>query len=142
MDTKAFGIYVGLMNKLTNSNIAVKDALKNPAMVGLFTKLNSISTKFVGNIESTSTRRRSLNKLREDNKLGEYQLLVYKAIRDTKKITRQELAEHLNMPINTVCARVRELIDMNKVYVSGETFNEQTKRYVECLSVTVLRINL
>lgn len=144
MDTKAFGRFIGMLNMMNGTTIAVKDALKDEALVALYNKIYSISNKFVDKAKpkSESTRRRSFDKLDSEGKLGEYQNLIYLAIRDAGKISRQDLAEVLNLPINTVTARITELLRLNKIYVSGETFNPKTRRYVECLSVTILRLNV
>lgn len=140
MDTKAFGRFVGMINLMNNTKISVKDALKDDSLVGLYNKIHSISSKFNKPLTKSSTSRRALDKLTHEGKLGEYQLLVLNAIRDHGKITRIELSETLNLPINTICARVNELLKMNKIYVSGEKFNHRSNRDVECLSVCVLRI--
>lgn len=143
MDTKAFGRFVGMLNMMNDTKISVKDALKDDSLVALYNKIHAISADFTKSIlakSKTSTSRRALNKLVDEGKLGEYQLLVYKAIRNHGKITRVELSEQLNMPINTVCARVNELLKMNKIFVSGEKYNHHTNRDIECLSVSILRI--
>ena len=48
--------------------------------------------------------------------LGQRQAFVYHVITCHGPVTRQQIAEHLEVPINQVTGRVRELIDKNLIH--------------------------
>ena len=52
---------------------------------------------------------------------------VLSAIRKHQPITRQRLAEAMGRPINTVTARVKELIDCGAVTEKGTVYHESNK---------------
>lgn len=50
-------------------------------------------------------------------------------------VTRAQLAQCMNMPINSVCGRVNELLKAEVIYVSGTDKCPVTGRTVEMLKV-------
>lgn len=50
-------------------------------------------------------------------------------------VTRAQLAQGMNMPINSVCGRVNELLKAEVIYVSGAGKCPVTGRTVEMLKV-------
>lgn len=60
---------------------------------------------------------------------------VFQTLHFTPGATRNELAAHMNLPINVVCGRVKELLDTEVIYVSGVGRCSVSGRNVEQLKV-------
>lgn len=60
---------------------------------------------------------------------------VFQTLQFTPGATRSELAAHMNLPINAVCGRVKELLDAEVIYVSGVGKCAVSGRNVEQLKV-------
>lgn len=60
---------------------------------------------------------------------------VFQTLQFTPGATRNELASHMNLPINAVCGRVKELLDSEVIYVSGVGTCSVSGRNVEQLKV-------
>ncbi len=70
--------------------------------------------------------------------LGKKQKIVFDFIQKNEGITRAELTHHLNksgvaIRHSSVTARVCELLEYGLLVVSGSTFDEKTKRFVQTL---------
>ena len=76
----------------------------------------------------TSTSTESYIKLR--NTLGVKQGMVYDVLREIGPCSNRELAEHMNLPINTITPRIKELRDKEMVVEDGKGFDPKTKRKV------------
>lgn len=60
---------------------------------------------------------------------------IMDALREHGPMTRAQLAKATKIRLSSVCGRVRELLDSKVIYVSGEAWDEDTKRSVEQLSI-------
>lgn len=49
--------------------------------------------------------------------------------------SRRDIANMLNQPINRICPRVKELLEMSRINVVGTKYDQGTDRYVEVLEV-------
>lgn len=54
-------------------------------------------------------------------------------------LSRQELADDLNLRLATVCGRCKELIDSEVIVVHSKIHNEDTNRMVEILTIVKLK---
>jgi hypothetical protein len=129
MNTKEFGIFVGLFNKVNDSKISVKNALKNKEMVELYESVQ-VSVKKDVKINTTSTKRRSL----EQTDLPKTRAEVYDYIKKNPSKTRWGISVGMDRRINIICGRVNELIESGLVYVDGEAIDLNTGRKVETIS--------
>jgi len=132
-DTKQFGIFVGLYNRTTGNKLSVKNALKNNDLVALY---DSVATLLKGNTETNvcqdSTQLRSLNMVNLSDKRKQ----VYDFIAGNPGLSRKQIAQKTGLLLQSICGRVNELVELDLIYVSGETFDTDTDRYVETLKVT------
>ena len=55
---------------------------------------------------------------------------VYLAIRENGPITNRELSQLMNLPINSITGRVRELVQRNMVVSFGKRYDAVTNRNV------------
>lgn len=68
--------------------------------------------------------------LEEEGGLTRRQRQVYEAIRENNSMTNKEIAAYLGWPINSVTGRVRELVQIGKVYSIGRVYDDKTRRRV------------
>lgn len=54
---------------------------------------------------------------------------VFEVIENLNKPTAQQIADHLNIPINQVTGRIKELRDLKLVIECGSLWNSLTHRY-------------
>ncbi len=132
--TKAFGIFVGLFNKCNGTQYSVKAALQQIQLVELFNSVrcqsqyvNAVITPF----NPGSTRHKSHNKLDH----GRLATTIYEFIKDNPGHSRREIAENLNMRLQTVCGQVNVLVREGFIHVAGTKKDIETKREVETLAV-------
>ena len=62
------------------------------------------------------------------NKLGKKQEQVYLILKQIQPANNRQIAEHLNLPINTVTPRVKELRDKKLVGVADTGLDNKTGR--------------
>lgn len=62
--------------------------------------------------------------------LGERQALVYSVIRRLKSVSNFRIAKELNLPINRICPRVKELRDLGVVMQDKKDMCPDTNRLV------------
>lgn len=67
--------------------------------------------------------------------LGKKQKQVYDIIERYKKLTRYEIAEKLNLSINQVTGRVKELEDKGLICVCGRKRNTMSGQFNEIIEV-------
>lgn len=82
------------------------------------------------NIELENTKTQSLKKVTNFSDIHQE---VLSMINKYPECSRSELANYLGWPINRVTPRVRELLDMEKISVSGTKYDDVTERNVETL---------
>jgi len=70
-----------------------------------------------------STSKRAYEVLMDEGVCGDQRLSVFRSIVSSGKdgITRQEIGEDTELPINAVCGRVNELLKEGRVFEGGET---------------------
>lgn len=76
----------------------------------------------------SETRDNAYKNLVNSTRLSESQQLVYNTIASAKQLSRQDLSIDTNMPINSVCGRVKELIDYGLIIVDGQKDGQELLR--------------
>jgi DNA-binding Lrp family transcriptional regulator len=71
--------------------------------------------------------------IRLRNYLGEKQIEIYRYIRENSYISRKEIAKGLNVEINTVCGRVKELLQIGLVKEGAKKICPYTNNEVHSL---------
>lgn len=66
--------------------------------------------------------------------LGDLQIQIFRIIVENPAITRREIEEKSEIPINSVCGRVKELMDAGLVIVAGNKQCKISGRIVESLT--------
>jgi predicted transcriptional regulator len=66
------------------------------------------------------TRDESYKKLIENNNLSLSQNMILSYIMDNPKLSRQSISERMGLTINSVCGRVKELIDLGLIIEDGQ----------------------
>ena len=77
-----------------------------------------------------STSIESYNEVKSSGQMGEQQALVFNKVQSHGPISRSALAASLGMGINSVCGRVNELMQMNKIVESHRDVDRNTNRSV------------
>lgn len=137
--TKEFGVFVGLYNKSNNTNYSVKYALANQYMVKTFfacrEALTQCHTKAVTTHKistNLSTKRESLYKLN----IPEVDWTIYQYIKDNPGLSREDIAQHTEYKVSTVCGAINRLMIEDMVFVCGYKKDPHTGRRVQVLSLT------
>jgi len=91
--------------------------------------IHQISLEEATKHKTANTSIESYNKIKDE--LGDRQLSVLKVIKATAGLSNREIALKLNLPINCVCPRVKELRDLNMVYQLSTKHDEATNRNVK-----------
>lgn len=73
-------------------------------------------------------KRAALTEHRRSGNLGRQQTRVMRGLVGRAFATRQQLAIDIDMPINSVCGRVTELLDVGYVYVAGMTVDKPARQ--------------
>lgn len=61
--------------------------------------------------------------------------LILSTLREEPSLTRSQLAERTGLKLSSVCARVKELLDIKAIVVCGTAIDSDTDRKVQTLSV-------
>lgn len=67
---------------------------------------------------------------------GTTRATVYLFIKENPGVSRRDVSNHTGLLINSVCARVKELLSNGSVYESGTTICSSTGKKVAVLSIT------
>jgi|JI10StandDraft_1071094.scaffolds.fasta_scaffold912158_1 predicted transcriptional regulator len=67
---------------------------------------------------------------------GTTRATIYLFIKENDGVSRRQIAEDTGMLINSVCARVKELLSNGSVYESGTSICPYTKKQVSVLKVS------
>lgn len=130
---KAYGVFIGLINKVNKTNISVQKAMSDETLLRLFDETIKNTSKIVANHSLTkkSTKGRSYDLLN----LPEIDERVLITIYNNPNSTRTELASISKISLCTLTGAVTRLIDNGVVFISGEKYNNTTQRSVQTLSV-------
>ena len=85
-----------------------------------------------GEIPVENTKVASYNRV--TNITGKHQAIM-QALRQNPEMSRREVASVLGWPINSVLPRVKELLELDLVKVTGTKYDEETERSVETLEM-------
>lgn len=70
--------------------------------------------------------------LKLEGKLGKRRAQVFTYISAHPRCTGREISKGLQLPINSICGRKRELIKMGYIKEDGTKYDEETDRTVLC----------
>lgn len=62
-------------------------------------------------------------------------VLILKTLKEEPALSRSQLANRTGIKLSSVCARVRELLDAGEVVVRGTTWDSDTERNVQTISI-------
>jgi hypothetical protein len=136
-----FNAFLDLFNVTHGKAIPFEVAVNNPVLVDAFLETRKIICP--GNITPASapvpasklrksTKRMSLDKTKPTISRAQQVVLNVLYASETP-LSRKEIAEASGLSLSSVCARVHELVELEKVRVFGITFDPDTRRTVETL---------
>lgn len=132
--SKAFGVFVGLYNKLNETEISVKKAWKDPLFQTLF--MNAELTLLQHSVKN-NPRYQHLS----STKFKSYSLLdipkvdnqVYQFLLKNPDLSRAEISDFTGIRLQTVCGAINRLMHNQLVIVIGEKRDIETEREVQTL---------
>lgn len=140
INPKAFGVFVGLYNKLNDTNLSVKQAATIDSLVKTFNAsqqflkeahTNVVSKQFdCGVPDSGSTKFKSYSLLDMPN----VDKKVYDIIVKNPGLSRYEITGRLSNRLSTICGAVNRLTNNGFVRATGTKIDEETQRQVETLA--------
>lgn len=138
--TPAFGVFVGLYNKINNTSFSVKSALADSELVELFKattqslKTNTTTDSSKSQAKSSSTKKLSYDAFQNSHGTTVAHL-IYKLLKTSKKpMSRTEIAQELNIRISTVCGQVYKLMEAGLCKVAGTKIDSESEMKVETLT--------
>jgi|GEM_PF-5255462 len=135
-NTKAFGVFVGFINKSSEGKMSVKEALLNPILIKLFEKNQEIivSLEKRKKIKTGPKTTKTLSHA-QVNKSKSYRKIIELLTLRNKPMGRYEMAMELGARASSVSGRVCEMIQAGFLEVCGTALDHETNRYVELVRI-------
>lgn len=142
-----FGIFVGLHNKLNNTNLSVEDALWTSDMVEAYQAVSGIVKATTGSKTTTvakksqakstgkpkSTKRLSYEQFQVENGTSVAHAIYKEMKKQGTAFSRIEIAKALGIRLSTVCGQIFAMEEAGLVRVVGTKIDADSNRKVELL---------
>lgn len=136
--SKAFGIFVGLYNKINNTNFSVKAASTEPSLILAFDYSQKMLTKTHNYLSDNNPNYSNVR----STKIKSYTLLdipkndrkIYNYIKENSNQSRVDIAYGLGIRVSTVCGAVNRLLHNALVHVTGIKIDPETNKKAETIS--------